>query len=176
MHTKRIALMGLFASLLALFGCDKLVTSQVVFTTGADVPHLLQAASADGPIAVEAMGDAGQDAKALAARVADAMRAETSQPWLKFETDRGKTANEYRLVYLFDARTVRQPDFFAVCAGKPPRFERDPARISVHAVICGPRGPVVAVWGWVKRPDSLDDPALRRLIVQIGYQAVRGAT
>ncbi len=169
--------MGLFASLMALIGCDNLVTSRVVYSTGANVTHLLQATSVDGPLAVEVMGDAfGQDAATLAPRMAEIMRASTSDPWLKFEADRTQASGGYRMVFLFDARTVRQPDFFAVCAGKPPRFERDPARISVHAVICGPQGPLVAVQGLVKRPVSLDDPALGRLIVQTGYSAIRGAT
>lgn len=177
MSGKRVALMGLFASLMALFGCDNLVTSRMVYSNGANVTHLLQATSGDGPLAVEVMGDAlGQDSVGLALRVTEIMRASTSDPWLKFEPDRTKANGGYRMVFLFDARTVRQPDFFAVCAGKPPRFERDPARISVHAVICGPQGPLVAVQGLVKRPVSLDDPALGRLIVQIGYSAIRGAT
>ena len=51
MRSSRVAIMGLFASLLALIGCDKLGMSQVVYTTGADVPQILQAASAEGPCA-----------------------------------------------------------------------------------------------------------------------------
>lgn len=177
MSGKRVALMGLFASLMTLLGCDNLVTSRVVYSTGVNVTHILQAVSGDGPLAVQVMGDAfGQDAASLEPRMTEIMRASTSDPWLKFDSDRTKTTGEYRLVFLFDARTVRQPDFFAVCAGKLPRFERDPARISVHAVICGPQGPLVAVQGLVKRPVSLDDPAFGRLIVQTGYSAIRGAT
>ncbi len=177
MRSNRAAIMGLFASLLALIGCDKLVTSQVVYTTGADVPQILQAASVEGPLGVEAMGDGfGLDTGALAARVAEVLVANNPHPWLKFEADRTKTTGDYRLVFLFDARTVRQPDFLSICAGRAPRFERDTARINVHAVVCTPRGPVVAVHGWLKRPESFDDPAVQRLIIQIGSQAIRGAT
>lgn len=96
----------------------------MVYSSGANVMHLWQVTSGDGPLAVEVMGDAlGQDSAGLASRVTEIMRASTSDPWLKFEPDRTKTNGGYRMVFLFDARTVRQPDFFVVCAGKPPRFE-----------------------------------------------------
>jgi hypothetical protein len=176
-RSNRVAIMGLFASLLTLIGCDKLGMSQVVYTTGADVPQILQAASAEGPLGVEAMGDGfGLDAAALGERVAAVLVANNPHPWLKFETDRAKSAGDYRMIFVFDARSVRQPDFPSICAGRAPKFERDTARFNVHAVVCTPRGPVVAVHGWMKRPESFDDPALQRLIIQIGSQAVRGAT
>ncbi len=166
--------MGLLASLLALIGCDRLVASQVVYTTGADVPQILQAASVEGPLVVETMGDMG--GSDLRERVAKVLRDANPHPWLKFETDRTKATGDYRLIFVFEARTVRQPDFPGICAGRPPRFEKDPARINVHAVLCTPRGPVVAVHGWLKRPESFDDPAIDRLINQMGHQIVRGAT
>lgn len=169
-----VTAVGLLGSLLALIGCERLVASQVVYTMGADVPQILQAASVDGPLLVETMeADGGQ---ALRERVAKVLRDANPHPWLKFETDRSKATGDYRLVYVFEARTVRQPDFPGICAGRAPRFEKDPARINVHAVLCTPRGPVVAAHGWLKRPESLDDPAIDRLINQMGHQIVRGAT
>lgn len=169
--------MGLLGSLLALIGCDRLVASQVVYTTGADVPQILQAASVEGPIAVETIGETyGLDPAVLRERVVNVLRDANPHPWLKYETDRAKTSGDYRLIFVFEARTVRQPDFPGICAGRPPRFEKDPARINVHAVLCTPRGPVVAVHGWLKRPESFDDPAVGRLINQMGHQIYRGAT
>ncbi len=169
--------MGILASLLAFVGCDQLVQSQLVYTTGTDVGTMLQAASVDGPLTVETMGDTlGADAPTLNARMIRLLQENNPLPWLKFVDDRSKTANEHRLVFVFDARTVRQPDFPAICAGRPPRFEKDPAKLNVHAVICTPRGPAVAVWGWVRRPQGVDDPAFDRLMIQVGRSAIRGTT
>ncbi len=169
--------MGILASLLALVGCDQLVKSQTVYTTGTDVGTMLQAASVDGPLLVETMGETlGQSADALNARMLGLMRANNPNPWLKFVGERAQTASEHRLVFVFDARTVRQPDFTAICAGRAPRFEKDPGQLNVHAVICTPRGPAVAVWGWVKRPQGVDDPAFDRLMIQVGTSALRGTT
>jgi hypothetical protein len=123
------------------------------------------------------MGDAyGQPPAEAARKIAATLAANLPYPWLKLEPDLAKTNGEYRLVYVFDARLVRDLDFPSICAGRAPRYERDPARINVHAILCTPRGPVVAVRGWMKRPDSFDDPAMGRLIVQMGFQAARGTT
>lgn len=177
MQAGKIARMGIFASILALFGCDELVKSQIVYSTGTDVGQMLQGAMADGPVLVEAMGETlGTDTATLGERMVRLLRENNPRPWLAFEGDRRKTASEHRIVFIFDARTVRQPDFAAICAGRPPRFEKDSGTLNVHVAICGPRGPAVAVWGWVKRPQSIDDPAFDRLMIQVGQTAILGRT
>jgi hypothetical protein len=170
-------LMGLLASILGLLGCGDRPTSQVVFRTGADSWQALQASSRDGAVHVGAMGGAyGETQEALAARAAAILRDNFSDPWLKFETDATRTANPFRLVFVFEARVVRQPDFYGVCAGKSLRFEADPKNTNIHAVLCGPNGPVTGVHGWMRRIDRADDPSFAKLIVQIALQAMRGAT
>ncbi|MBI1245438.1 MAG: hypothetical protein GC202_10570 [Alphaproteobacteria bacterium] len=132
---------------------------------------------ADGPILVEVMGETlGADSAALAVRAVKLLRENNPRPWLAFEGDRAKTASEYRIVFVFDARTVRQPDIPAICAGRPPRFEKDSGTLNIHAAVCGPRGPAVAIWGWMKRPQGIDDPAFDRLLIQVGQSALRGNT
>ncbi|MFM7344290.1 MAG: hypothetical protein ACKO1J_02840 [Tagaea sp.] len=118
----------------------------------------------------------GEGADALARRAAETLRRNFSDPWLKFEADATRPAGDYRLIYLFEARAVRHPDFWAVCQGRLPRFERDPKTTNVYAVLCGPNGPIVGVHGWMDRPAALDDAALSRLIVQMGRQAMQGST
>lgn len=170
-------LMGLLASILGLLGCGDRPTSQVMFRTGADSWQALQAASRDGALHVGAMGGAyGESPDALAARAAAILRDNFSDPWLKFETDAARTTNPFRLVFVFEARVVRQPDFYGICAGKAPRFEADPKTTNIHAVLCGPNGPVTGVHGWMRRIDRADAPDFAKLIVQIAMQAMRGAT
>jgi hypothetical protein len=168
--------MGLFAAILGLFGCGR-PTSQVVFAAGGDPWQVLQADSPNGALRVAAMGEMlGEGADALARRAAETLRRNFSDPWLKFEADPARPAGEYRLVFLHEARAVRHPDFWAVCQGRAPRFERDPKTANIYAVLCGPSGPIVAAHGWMDRPASLDDAPFARLIVQMGRQAMRGAT
>jgi hypothetical protein len=167
--------MGLLASILGLLGCDG-PASQVVFKAG-DPWQALQGASREGALHIGGMGDGfGENSAALAARAAEILRSNFSDPWLKFETDAARTANPFRLVFVFEARVVRQPDFYGICAGKPPRFENDPKNANVHAVLCGPNGPVTGVHGWLARPVKADDPGFAKLIVQIARQAMQGAT
>jgi hypothetical protein len=168
--------MGLFAAILGLFGCGR-PSSQVVFAAGGNPWQILQADSPSGPLRVAAMGDMlGEGADALAKRAAEILRRNFSDPWLKFEADPARPAGEYRLVYLYEARAVRHPDFAAVCQGRAPRFERDAKTANIYAVLCGPNGPIVAVHGWMDRPASPDDPALARLVSQMGRQAMQGST
>ncbi len=169
--------MGLLASLLALVGCDNAVKTQSVYGTGADSWQLLQAASPGGALALETFGDGiGAAPGDFKGRALAALRANFSDPWLGFETDRAKTQNEYRLVLVAGARSVRQPDFAQICAGRPPRSERDPQNLNLHAVLCGPAGPVTASHGWLKRPQDAANPAIDRLIVQTSLSALRGRT
>jgi hypothetical protein len=168
--------MGLLASILGLFGCGR-PTSQVVFAAGGNPWQVLQGASTDGPLRIAALGEMlGEGPEALARRAAENLRRNFSDPWLKFESDPAAKASEYRLVFLHEARAVRHPDFWAVCQGRVPRFERDPKTANLYAVLCGPNGPIVAVHGWMDRPASLDDAAFGRLIVQMGRQAMQGTT
>jgi hypothetical protein len=168
--------MGLFAAILGLFGCGR-PSSHIVFTARADPWQILQADSPNGPLRVAAMGEMlGEGADALARRAAQILRRNFSDPWLKFEADPAAPAGEFRLVYLFEARAVRHPDFWAVCQGRPPRFERDPKSANLYAVLCGPNGPIVAAHGWMDRPTAIDDAALSRLVVQMGRQAMQGST
>ncbi len=169
-------LMGLLATILGLLGCGERPTSQVVFKSG-DPWQALQAASRDGAVYVGAIGSAyGETPEALAARAAAILSANFSDPWLKFETDAARTANPFRLVFVFEARVVRQPDFYGVCAGKSLRFEADPKQANIHAVLCGPNGPVTGVHGWMRRAERADAPDVAKLIVQIARQAMQGAT
>jgi hypothetical protein len=173
---KGVLVMGLFAAILGLFGCGR-PSSQVVFNAGGNPWQVLQGDSPNGPLRVVAYGEMlGEGADALARRAADTLRRNFSDPWLKFEADPARPAGDYRLVYLYEARAVRHPDFWAVCQGRPPRFERDPKTTNLYAVLCGPNGPIVGAHGWMDRPATIDDPALARLIVQIGRQAMQGST
>lgn len=177
MRARTLAIMGLFASLLSLLGCDRAVVSQVVFGHTSDTWTLLQGALVEGPLGVEAIGELdGAAGPELAARIADTLRANFSDPWLKFEATPGAATSGWKLVYAFDVRSVRQPEWDALCAGRPPRLERDPTRIKLHVVLCAPHGPVIAVHGWVKRPESRDETIYRKLVVQTGMQAMRGRT
>jgi hypothetical protein len=173
---KGVVAMGLFAAILGLFGCGR-PSSQVVFTARSNPWQILQGDSPNGPLRVAASGEMlGEGADALARRAAETLRRNFSDPWLKFEADATRPAGDYRLIYLFEARAVRHPDFWAVCQGRSPRFERDPKTTNVYAVLCGPNGPIVGVHGWMDRPVALDDAALSRLIVQMGRQAMQGST
>lgn len=177
MRARTLAIMGLFASLLSLLGCERAVVSQVVYGIASDTWSLLRVASEDGPLGVEALGELdGTEGSELAGRIADTLRANFSDPWLKFEATPGAATSGWKLVYAFDVRSVREPDWTQLCAGRPPRLERDPGRIKLHVVLCAPKGPVIAVRGSTKRPESWDETVYRKLVVQTGQQAMSGRT
>ncbi len=169
--------MGLVAALLGYLGYDRMVKSQIVYFSTSDSWQVVRAGAADGPLLVQSVGDAmGQESAALAVAIAAKLAANFSEPWLKFETDRSKTQNAFRLVYFLDAAADRHPDFAQICAGTVPRQQPDSANLILYAVLCGPNGPINAVHGWTKRPAHADDAALARLYVQSALSAMRGKT
>lgn len=169
--------MGLLAAILGYIGYDRMVKTQIVQYPTSDTWQLLQAASRDGALGVATLGGAfGLDAEALNARIAAALRANFSDPWLQFETDAAKPHNGFRLVFLPDAADGRMPDFGQACAGTRHRQTPDSENFNLFAVLCGPNGVAAAAQGWLKRPADPQDPALDRLFVQIGNTAMRGKT
>lgn len=172
-----VLVMGLVAALLGYLGYDRMVKSQIVHFSTSDSWQVLQAGSRDGALLVQSVGDAmGQKSEALGVAIAAKLAANFSEPWLKFETDRSKTQNPFRLVYFLDAATDRHPDYAQICAGTVPRQQPDGENVNLYAVLCGPNGPINAVHGWTKRPDRTDDAALGRLYVQTALSAMRGKT
>jgi hypothetical protein len=100
--------MGLVAALLGYLGYDRMVKSQIVYFSTSDSWQVVRAGAADGPLLVQSVGDAmGQESAALAVAIAAKLAANFSEPWLKFETDRSKTQNPFRLGYFLDAAAER---------------------------------------------------------------------
>jgi hypothetical protein len=169
--------MGLVAALLGYLGYDRMVKSQIVYFSTSDSWQVVRAGASDGPLLVQSVGDAmGQKSETLAAAIAAKLAANFSEPWLKFDTDRSKTKNPFRLVYFLDAAADRHPDFAQICQGSVPRQHPDGENVNLYAVLCGPNGPINAVHGWTKRPERADDAALGRLYVQTALSAMRGKT
>jgi hypothetical protein len=169
--------MGLIAAILGYIGYDRFAKSQIVFASGTDTWQMLQAGSRDGPVLVRTLGDAmGLSADILNTRTVETLRASVSEPWLRFETDPAKTQNPFGLTFLFDGPSQTRPNYAQLCAGTLPVQQPQSADIYVYAVLCGPNGPVNAAQGWTKRPDSADAAVMGRLIVQIGFAALRGKT
>jgi hypothetical protein len=174
--------MALIAAILGFIGLDRLgygrlAKSQLVFGAPIKALDLLRAASRDGPLLVRTLGGAyGLSGEALNARVVEKLRGGIAEPWLQLETDPGKTRNGFALAFAFDATPESARTFAELCAGTVPARNSQSDEINVYAVLCGPNGPVVAMRGWTKRPETVDDAALGRTILQTGLSALRGDT
>jgi hypothetical protein len=167
-------LVGLLSAAVALFGCDEGPSSNLSFTSTPDVWSFVTGIAGAGPLLVEVRGNpfrAGSDT--VANGVASAVAATFTEPWLRFTTSVADAGSrDMRLIWLLDPQAGFNAD--RVCEGEFPALDAGKRVMEIRAVFCHRGRPLSAVHGWMRRPETVDDPKWRGLISQMSRQLLSG--
>jgi hypothetical protein len=149
-------------------------SSNLSFTSTPNVWSFVTTTAATGPLLVESHGDPfGETEARVTHRIADAVAATFTEPWLKFTDDPARAASkDLRLIWLLAPQTGFNADL--VCGGELPSPAARGRVMEVRAVLCHRGRALSAVHGWVRWPEAGDDPKWRQLISQMARQLLTG--
>jgi hypothetical protein len=158
----------------ALFGCDEGPSSNLSLTSTPDVWSFVTSTGSTGPILVDVRGNPfSAPDSTVVDTVTKAIAGTFTEPWLKFTNDPENAASkETRLIWLLDTQSGFNADL--VCAGELPALGAGKRVMEIRAVFCHRGRPLSAVHGWMRKPDSSDDPKWRQLISQMARQLLTG--
>lgn len=168
------SVVSVIAAAAALFGCDEGPSSNLSLTSTPDVWSFVTSTGSAGPILVEVRGNpfSAPDA-AVVAGVTKAIAGTFTEPWLKFTNDpAGAASKETRLIWLLDVQSGFNADL--VCNGELPALNAGKRVTEIRAVFCHRGRPLSAVHGWMRKPETSDDPKWRQLISQMARQLLTG--
>jgi len=131
-------------------------------------PEMLGYPASRGGLYTEVVGNPFEaDKAALDTRVTEAFEAAHFGPELDFVTEQPADHSGYRVVVLFDpaphanaARLCSSPD--------RPQSDRTPGKVGVMAAFCMSESRLTSAVGRVDGAQGPDDPALDRLLAQVG--------
>jgi hypothetical protein len=168
------SVVSVFAAAAALFGCDEGPSSNLSMTSTPDVWSFVTATGSAGPILVDVRGNPfSAPDSTVVDTVTKAIAGTFTEPWLKFTNDPENAASkETRLIWLLDTQSGFNADL--VCAGELPALGAGKRVMEIRAVFCHRGRPLSAVHGWMRKPDSSDDPKWRQLISQMARQLLTG--
>lgn len=170
----RDRIVGLVSALAALFGCDEGPASNLTFKSTPDVWSFVTATASDGPLLVAVHGNPFREPAEMVSReVVRAVAGTFTEPWLRFTDEPADAASkEARLIWLMDPQSGFNADL--VCAGELPAPDAGRRVMELRAVFCHRGRPLSAVHGWMRRPDSANDPRWRNLVSQMARQLLSG--